>query len=396
VTSESPHLASPEHSGPEGGSAAASEGASKPVQWLVAPTLSKPIVTWAILGLNVAVWVAMTIAGGSEDPAVLTRFGAKVDYLVVMGDWWRLLTANFLHIGLAHLLVNAYALVFLGRDAEALYGRMRFMGIYVFSGVSGTLLSFVFNPASISAGASTSLFGLLGALLAYFYRHRQVFGRRGKAYLYNILGVAAVNLLLGLSVRRIDNLGHLGGLIGGLVFGWLVVPRYRLELAAASGVARLVDTVSWRSHWRRVVAAVAALLLLVWAGIRWQSGNAEVYYAHGHQLVGEGDYVAAMADFQRAIALDPSSVEAHFALGYVLSQEGRWLEAADAFETVLALDPSAEAAHWNLGLIYARQGRLEDAVEELRRYVALGPGADEVARAEEFIRTLKAELNDGN
>ncbi|WP_129721248.1 rhomboid family intramembrane serine protease [Xylanivirga thermophila] len=175
-----------------------------------------PYVTYTILGINIAMWLIMTITGlvtGMSQSEQLLLFGAKVDLLIAAGQYWRLFTAMFLHIGLAHLFFNSYALYIYGPVVESLFGKAKFLILYIISGLMGSLFSYMFSlyPA---AGASGAIFGLMGALL-YFKKvrpdiYKRVFGP-------TLFVIIAVNLIYGIIQPGIDNWGHIGGLIGGVL-----------------------------------------------------------------------------------------------------------------------------------------------------------------------------------
>ncbi len=187
--------------------------------------LHRPLWTFTLLAVNILVWLSMTAMGGSQNPLVLVRFGAKYNPLIAAGQYWRLLTACFIHIGLMHLAFNGYALFSIGLESERRLGRGRFLLLYILSGLAGSVLSFVGSDA-LSAGASGAIFGLIGAAIAYFAIYRQQFGQLGKRQLTGMVIVAAYNLFWGLTTPGIDNLGHIGGLLAGLVLGWAYCPRY--------------------------------------------------------------------------------------------------------------------------------------------------------------------------
>jgi rhomboid protease GluP len=231
--------------------------------------LSRPRWTWVFLAANVAVWLLMTLAGGSEDPVVLIQFGANFTPFVAAGEYWRLLTANFIHIGLVHLLFNSYAIYVLGVDVEALYGSPRFVVIYLLTGLAGSIASFALRPdIGLSAGASTAVFGLLGTMIAFFVRHRDRFGGWGRQRLGNTVAIVGINLLFGLTSPRIDMLGHIGGFVGGLVLGWLLCPMYQVDYAPEG--PRLVDTNSVRRALPGVALFVIFLIIGVMLGVaRW-------------------------------------------------------------------------------------------------------------------------------
>jgi len=146
---------------------------------------------------------------------LLLYFGAKHNLLIAYGQYWRLFTAMFLHIGILHLFFNSYALYIYGPVVERLFGKFKFTVIYVLSGLTGGLFSYMFslNP---SAGASGAIFGLMGSLLYFRQRKldifRRIFGTR-------LLMIIFINLFYGLVQPGIDNWGHIGGLIGGYLVG---------------------------------------------------------------------------------------------------------------------------------------------------------------------------------
>ena len=170
-----------------------------------------PYLTYTFIGINLVVFILMTLAGGSTNQQVLIDFGAKVNTLIQAGEVWRLLTSTFIHIGVMHLVFNLYALWALGPLSEEGYGHRRFFMIYLLSGLGGSTASFLFSPA-LSAGASGAIFGLLGALLYYSYK-RPALWKSGLGM--NLLVVLMVNFGFGLVQPGIDNFAHLGGLITG-------------------------------------------------------------------------------------------------------------------------------------------------------------------------------------
>src|SRR6266849_6572430 len=128
------------------------------------------VVTQAIFGINVAVFIAMTMAGVSmlDNPAGpdLVRWGANFGPLTVSGQWWRLLTCVFIHGGLLHIAFNMWCLWDLGRLAESVYGHWTFAVVYLVTGLASSLTSVAWHPAGLSVGASGAIFGIAGALIA--------------------------------------------------------------------------------------------------------------------------------------------------------------------------------------------------------------------------------------
>jgi rhomboid protease GluP len=221
--------------------------------------LTRPLMTYVLLGVIGVVYVVEELSGGSQTTRVLIELGANVGQLVSAGEYWRLLTANFLHIGLLHILFNGYALYILGQETEALYGQVRFTAIFLMTSVSGAIASFAFTYG-ISAGASTGIFGLIGTLIAFFVRNRRLFGSIGRGRLNNLLFVGLINLVYGLSNPIIDNWGHVGGFIGGLTLGWLLCPYYEVE-RSDDGTPLVVDRNSLQAEW--IGTGLFAILLVV-------------------------------------------------------------------------------------------------------------------------------------
>ncbi len=226
--------------------------------------LHRPLWTYLFLAINVLVWLAMTAAGGSENPRVLIAFGAKFHPFIAAGEYWRLVTANFLHIGLVHLAFNSYALFLFGPQVERFYGRTRFFVLYMLAGLGGSILSYV-GSRSLSAGASGAIFGLVGAMTVFFAIYRDAFGQQGRRQLTSLLMITGFNLVWGFTNPGIDNLGHIGGLLVGLALGWAYCPRYQIASSRETGVALRDRYPSGRAV---IITAVlgAVLLALTYLG----------------------------------------------------------------------------------------------------------------------------------
>lgn len=186
--------------------------------------LKKPIVTVSLIVVNVIVFILMYILGnGSKDALTLVEFGAFQKELILQGQYYRLLTSAFLHIGILHLLFNSYALYIIGRQLESFLGKTKFLIVYLVSAVSGSLLSMLF-PISISAGASGAIFGLLGSLLYFGYNYRVYLGTVLKS---QIIPLIIINLLFGFLISGVNNAAHIGGLIGGILITMALGIKYK-------------------------------------------------------------------------------------------------------------------------------------------------------------------------
>ncbi len=180
----------------------------------------EPIVTYAIMGICVIIFALTYILGdGSTSNTTLINFGANFTSLTVNGDYYRLFTSMFLHIGFIHLFCNMYSLNIIGREIENFFGKIKYLIIYLLSGVCGSLLSTAFNPDTISAGASGAIFGLMGALVYFGYYFRAYLGA---TMTRSIIPIVAINLLIGFLVTGVDNFAHIGGFVGGILIAMLV------------------------------------------------------------------------------------------------------------------------------------------------------------------------------
>jgi len=193
------------------------------------PVAKYPILCYIILAINAAVFLAMELSGGSESIANLITFGAVAQPLVIdHGEYWRLVTSNFIHIGFMHMLFNTAFLIIFATRAERYFGHMKFGIIYLVSGIFSGVASMLVNPMSISAGASGSLFGVLGGLLAFMLLRKQQIENFNVRSLLMLVGV---NVLIGFTVNQmpggttIGNAAHIGGLIAGLGLGYILTGK---------------------------------------------------------------------------------------------------------------------------------------------------------------------------
>jgi rhomboid protease GluP len=219
-----------------------------------------PRVTQTLVALNFLVFIAMAIATrqvlafGLQD---LERWGANNGPLTTGGQWWRLLSAAFLHLSPIHLLINMWVLWNVGRLAERLFGRWTFLALYLAAAVLASLSSIAWNPLLFSAGASGAIFGVLGAFLAYLVkRQTRVPAAVFRAYWVSTLAFVLFNLISGALQTDIDNGAHVGGLLAGFCLGWILArpledpPRRPLPpgrmLAAAAVVLALALAGLWQ------------------------------------------------------------------------------------------------------------------------------------------------------
>ncbi|XP_010460401.1 PREDICTED: RHOMBOID-like protein 10, chloroplastic [Camelina sativa] len=184
--------------------------------------------TNVLLAINVIMYIAQV----ASDGRVLT-WGAKINSLIERGQLWRLATASVLHANPMHLMINCYSLNSIGPTAESLGGPKRFLSVYLTSAIASSAMSYWFNKAP-SVGASGAIFGLVGSVAVFVIRHKQMVGG-GNEDLMQIAQVIALNMTMGLMSRRIDNWGHIGGLLGGTAMAWLLGPQWKYEYTTRDG-----------------------------------------------------------------------------------------------------------------------------------------------------------------
>jgi rhomboid protease GluP len=190
--------------------------------------LSQPAVTKVLVGVNAAVFVLMLLSGAplmGPTSAQLLKFGADFGPKTLDGQLWRLLTSNYVHIGLFHIFFNMWCLLNLGPLAERILGPWTYFLTYTACGIAGSLASLWIHPWVIGAGASGAIFGLAGALITALYLGKLPYpGQMLRGLMRSLLSFAGYNLFFGAVVPGIDNSAHIGGLLSGLALGALLAP----------------------------------------------------------------------------------------------------------------------------------------------------------------------------
>jgi len=281
--------------------------------------------TNVLIGTNVGIFGAMVVAGVPllfRDKAQLLRLGADLGTLSLHGQYWRLITAPFVHVGIFHLAANMICLWWLGRLAEKIFGGGLLTGIYLLTAVGGELLSAAWDPLKPSVGVSGGLMGIAGALFvvsAYGgikFPRNELFRRR-------ITIVICFFMFDGLSAF-VSDMGHTGGLAVGLLIGFCIVwavrrPSFPKELA-------------------------------------------RIRLAQGLSALEAHDYQSAIGSLQSYVAVRPNDADGHALLGYALQALDRPDEAASEYQTAVTLGCTDAAVRDNLAGIHSEQGSPEGAV----------------------------------
>lgn len=331
-----------------------------PIEPNLPTTTQKLLVTPVLVAVCIAVFVAMLlfkVSPAHPTTEQLLHWGANFGPLTLGGQWWRLLSSMFLHIGIVHLAVNMWCLWDLGGLAEHIYGRVIFLAIYIVSGLSGAILGLAWHPFVVVAGASGAIFGVAGALIACFYFGNLPFPKQSiRAALLSLFAFAGYNLFLGVVNSRTDNAAHLGGLACGLLLGYLLVRLPARSVLVAAGFCLVV---SCAVIGRTKAYAVAA--------------------EHGRQELASGHADAAVGALAETVRENPTFAEGYFLLGQAYMQKQQFAQAEAASRHGLALKPNASDLHYQLGLAVMAQGRATDAMtifEDLAKSDPANPDAE--------------------
>jgi len=196
---------------------------------------SAPYVTYAIIGVTVAFYILQiaSVAAFGYPTSYgnidwLELFGARINDFIRAGQIWRFFTPALLHGSIPHIFFNMYALYSLGTGLERYFGRQRYLLLYILGAFTGNVTSFLFTTG-YSVGASTAIFGLIGAEAVFLIQNRKMFAGQFNRAIGNVVFVILINLFLVGSIPGIDNWGHIGGLIGGGMFTSFAGPLWEVE-----------------------------------------------------------------------------------------------------------------------------------------------------------------------
>lgn len=287
--------------------------------------------TSLLMAINIGVFLAMPVFGVnplSPSGEGLVRMGGNYGPLTIGGEYWRLLTAGFVHAGFLHIAINMWCLWSLGRLAERLFGSWQTLCIYLVTGVGGALLSIAYDPERLSVGASGAVFGIAGALIAGLkFGDFAISWREQRATLSSIVLFTVISFVWGMQSGSTDNMCHLGGFITGLLLG--------LPLGAFA-----------RRHKLLQLATV-----LVTAGVLFAAGReltqthqGERYIYQARKAMQQGDLTTAITLLEKYTATNGNDEEAWVWLGgaYTLTQQNT--KAINAYQQALKINPDSEPA----------------------------------------------------
>jgi len=188
-------------------------------------------ITYSLIAINIVVYLFSAFFSQdfiNMNSEVLVKMGALFGPITVLGgEWWRLLTAMFLHGGMTHLLMNMFSLYLIGRGVEEYFNTTSYVLLYLFSGLLGGLASLYMHPASVGVGASGAIFGIFGAMGGFFIAHRNKIEAHTKAFMKEFAIIIGINLVLGFSIPSVDVSAHVGGLIIGFIGGYVISKNFK-------------------------------------------------------------------------------------------------------------------------------------------------------------------------
>ena len=207
-----------------------------------APLIARPVVTYALIGITAAIYLAQMAVGVN---AVAGDYGMWPVGIAVNGEWWRLVTAAFLHGSFLHIAFNMYVLFALGPTLERILGHGRYLALYLLAALGGGVASYAFSDLrTVSVGASGAIFGLMGALV--------VAGRRLKYDITQVLVLLGINVVIGFFAPGVDWRAHLGGLVTGAAVAAIMVfaPARHRTAVQVGGIMALLAVMGAITVWR--------------------------------------------------------------------------------------------------------------------------------------------------
>ena len=341
-----------------------------PADWSGAPAAPRAVparkasLTAVVVGLNVAVFVAMTLSGVSwtqPNTQQLLRWGANYGPLSLGTQPWRILTSNYLHIGIFHILFNMWCLWDLGNLAERIFDRWSYILIYTMCGLAGSLASLWWHPLVVGAGASGAIFGLAGALIAALYLGKLPFPKAAVAHtLRSLLIFAGYNLFFGAVGAGVDNSAHLGGLVTGLALGAVVAKQ-------------LTEPAEVRNRWQLAVFATAAVLLFGSFRYVRQTRGYVVPLAQAVSALTSNRVDDAVRSLEETAARKPDDPAILLQLGNAYLQQQNYAKAEPALQRAVELSPKNANGQYELGFVRLRLGKNDQALESLQKAVELDP-----------------------
>ncbi len=335
----------------------------------------KPLLTYILIIINLVVFIAIEWVGDTTNTITMIKYGAKFDPLIWGGDWWRLVSPIFLHYGIIHLGMNMLTLFFIGPMVERIYGRARFLIIYLIAGIAGVAASFAIL-SSVSAGASGAIFGLFGALLYYGFIQKN---QHIRIDISQLVGLIIVNLAIGFSQPGIDNSAHIGGFIGGFLLANIVsLPRVRFQT-------------------KQMFTAILMGAILI----------GFIYYGY-HKTYSKNDYLIGLSvsgefidnkEYGYAEKIlsnylendDPEFADAQMYQGFLLLRQSKFAEGATYLQNAIKMNPQLAPAYAYLADAYYLEGDVDLAIQTVTKAIEINPDYKDFQKQLENYQELKGK-----
>lgn len=318
-------------------------------------TFGKPFFTYILLAINVLIFLLLELNGGSTQTETLIQYGAKYNPDIIDGQWWRLISSMFLHIGFIHLFMNMLAVFYIGATVERIYGSWRFLLIYFMAGIGGSLASFAFTT-NVSAGASGALFGLFGALLFFGLKYKKIFFQTMGSGILLLIGI---NIVFGFTVQQIDMGAHIGGLIAGFI------------------AAAIVHLPKKKSFLLQFIALIVYLVLVIGIGVFGVHNNlnSDAYQLTKIEALNDQANYEEVVDVATEALKNAGELEAFilFQRSFAYIQLNDIDLAIEDLESSIVLDNTIPEAHYNLALLYHNTGQETQAEDSMKEAYKLNP-----------------------
>src|SRR5688572_23475218 len=352
---------------------------------LAAPSIVCPI----IIAANVLVFVAMVATGAnwlSPHGTIMLRWGADFWPATTSGQWWRLLTAAFLHFGVIHLAANMYALWSIGRFAERIFGSAAFAALYLLTALISSLVSVWWDPDAITAGASGAVFAVFGAVLSYLLIRKASFPRHAlRSLIQGTVVVIGFNVFWGLTQKGISNSAHLGGLVSGMILGAILASPMERERRQKQLFPRLLTGIVVGA-----AALAAGVMFIPKAGKGSFQLSRELAFVQSRRSVARVD-LQVVEQYNRLVgrAKDKKWDDAEFGKHLGTEVVPLWGQALKELQTAEVPRGSPSRPLWEGLVEYARQRQeayrvLAEGLQSgdetaLKRHEALMRKADQIA-----------------
>jgi rhomboid protease GluP len=335
---------------------------------------AKPVMTYALIAVCTAAF-ALEIAKGagfdtmSGDLAI--KLGANYGPLTLTGQWWRLLTAMFLHFGFFHILMNMFCLWALGSLAERLMGRAGFLLLYFATGIAGGLLSLAVHPQLVSAGASGAVFGITGGLITYLWMKKAPLDFALAKKELTSLGIfVGYNFIYSLK-PGIDIMAHLGGIASGLVIA-AALPRFLQSPDAQPSIVPVFEKSPVNTQIAKIGAACAIAVVIAALGIHRMQADS-IFVLSSLEQIDAGKSADVTPRLEQIVKKQPNSYLAHFALGAAYLRTGKSKEAVAELSQADTLQPGNDTAEQELGAAYLEQQQYDLALPKFKQVVSDDP-----------------------